>query len=103
VYNYHPFPVVNSVLETVLSDAEAGQVNLVSTARTWVTSLPNLRVISVVGRRRRQKPSKASGNGSTARVSTAAVQSVLPRTMPCPGCPTANVGPFHPIIRVANE
>jgi hypothetical protein len=45
VHNYHPSPAVNLVLETVLNGVEDGQVNLVSTARTWVTVLPNLRVI----------------------------------------------------------
>ena len=103
MYKYHPFPVVNPALETVRSDVEAGQINLVSIARTWVIALPNLRVILVAGRRPRQKPYKASDNGSIARVSTAAVQSVLPRTMPCLGCPMADVGPFIPIKRFANE
>jgi len=63
VYNYHPSPAVNLVLEILLSDAEGGQGNLASTAPMLETTLFRPKVIWAVGRRPHRKQSKASGSG----------------------------------------
>ena len=63
VCNYHPSLAVNLVLETLLNDAEDGQVNLASTVPMLGTTLLRPKVIWDVGRRPHQKQSKALGNG----------------------------------------
>jgi len=63
VYNYHPSPAVNLVLEILLSDAEGGQGNLASTAPMLGTILLRPKVIWDVGRRPHQKQFKALGSG----------------------------------------
>jgi hypothetical protein len=103
VYNYPLSPAVNPALETVLNGVEGGQVNLVSTARTWVIVLSNLRVISVVGRRPPRKLSKASGSGWMAKVWIAAARSAPPRTLFCPDYRMANVGRLLSFTDFANE
>ena len=63
VYNYHPSPAVNLVLEILLNDVEDGQVNLASTAPMLGTTLLRPKVILDVGRRPHQKQFKVSGSG----------------------------------------